>query len=883
MRIMDMRLLLTGGMLYASPFLSVVVLRCSAAELHDGREQEAVPARVIVYGGDRSFPPYEFLDTKGRPSGFNIDLARAVAQEIGVEISFQLAPWEKTRRKIERGDLDIACMFYSASRARMVEFSVPHTLVYQAVFARNDSPHYRRIDNLKGRRVAVQNGDIMHDYALDHGLGESLTVTATPEEALALLENGRVDYALGSHLQGLYWIKQNGWDHLHAVETHLIGTEYCYAIKKGNIALRDLFNEGLRQLKESGQYRTIYNKWLGVLEPDFAWRRFVKTISFFLAIAALLAALAVGIIALLRQQVLKRTTELKETNRALEESRTTAVSLIQGMALAQVTLQRTQFALDQTADAIFWVDPDGRLIYVNEAACRSLGYTQEELLRLSIKDIDPDVPSERWRELWQKIKEKRLLEFETHHRTKDRRVFPVEIHPSYLKSDGKEHIFAIAHDITKRKQAEAELGQMLAESTHARRVLLSVLDDEKRMASERNRLEGQLQQAQKMEAVGRLAGGVAHDFNNLLMGIMGYTELCQEQIETGHPIREFLDEIMNASRRSAEITRQLLAFARKQTIAPKVLDLNESVGAMLKLLRQLIGKDINLAWMPGANLRHVRIDPSQVDQILVNLCVNARDALSSVGRITLETGNIIIGTDHSATHSEAIPGAYVFLAVSDDGCGMDKETLAQVFEPFFTTKGIGVGTGLGLATVYGNVKQNNGFIDADSEPSKGTTFKIYLPQVTPEAAAASADGQEETPRGRGESILLVEDENALRFTCGRFLETLGYHVLAAETPGEALRIAAGYPGNVDLLLTDVVMPGMDGRQLAQRLCKARPGLKVLFMSGYTSDVLTQRGVLAEGVQFLSKPFSREDLARKVCEVLKSLEHISLNFLTEDSQ
>jgi signal transduction histidine kinase/ActR/RegA family two-component response regulator len=671
-----------------------------------------------------------------------------------VGITFQLAPWSETRGKLERGELDLASMFYSASRERRAEFSVPHTLVYQAVFARNDSPPYRRLEDLKGRPVAVQDGDIMHDYALEHGLGESLTVTATPEDALSLLVKGRVDYVLGSHLQGLYWIKQKRWDTLHAVETHLIGTEYCYAMKKGNSSLREHFNEGLRQLKESGQYRTIYNEWLGVLETDFPWRQFAKAIISVLAAAALLAALAAGIIAVLRRQVLKRTAELKETNRALEESRLRAVSLVQDMSLAQVKLE-----------------------------------------------------------------------------------------------------------------------QMLAESKQARRALLSVLDDEKRMAEERDRLKGQLQQAQKMEAVGRLAGGVAHDFNNLLMGIMGYAELCQEQLAPDHPIREFLDEIMSASQRSAEITRQLLAFASKQTIAPKVLDLNETVAGMLKLLRRLIGEDINLAWMPGANLRSVKLDPSQVDQILANLCVNARDSIAGVGKITLETGNIVIDADYAATHAEAVPGAYVFLAVSDNGCGMDKETLAQVFEPFFTTKGMGKGTGLGLATVYGIVKQNSGFVYAYSEPGKGSTFKICLPQVAPETAAATDGEQAQAPRGQGETVLLVEDEKALRFTCGRFMETLGYLVLAAETPGEALRIAAAHAGNIALLLTDVVMPGMDGRQLAQRLCKARPGLRVLFMSGYTSDVITQRGVLAEGVQFLSKPFSRETLALKVREVLEARERI----------
>ncbi|MEI7436157.1 MAG: ATP-binding protein [bacterium] len=390
----------------------------------------------------------------------------------------------------------------------------------------------------------------------------------------------------------------------------------------------------------------------------------------------------------------------------------------------------------------------------------------------------------------------------------------------------------------------------------------------KRDVTRESQLEIELRQAQKMESVGRLAGGVAHDFNNLLMGIMSYVELCQDEISPGHPIRAYLDEITHAAERSADLTRQLLAFASKQTIAPKILDLNDAVSGMLKLLRRLIGEDINLVWKPGAVMRPVKLDPAQIDQILANLCVNARDAIAGVGEITLETGVVTLDDNFCARCPEAIPGRHVFLTVSDNGCGMDKDTMAQIFEPFFTTKGIGNGTGLGLATVYGIVKQNNGFICVTSEPGKGTAFNIYLPQVVAGAVTATATIKAETPRGRGEAILLVEDEKFLRVTCGAFLNTLGYKALVAETPGEALKLAAGYPDDIHVLLTDVVMPGMDGRQLAKSISAFKPGVKVLFMSGYTRDVIAQRGVLDEGVQFLSKPFTRDDLARKLREVLE---------------
>lgn len=381
------------------------------------------------------------------------------------------------------------------------------------------------------------------------------------------------------------------------------------------------------------------------------------------------------------------------------------------------------------------------------------------------------------------------------------------------------------------------------------------------------RLEGRLQQAQKLEAIGRLAGGVAHDFNNLIMAIMGYAELCRDGLPEEHPNRCYLNEILLASRRSADLTRQLLAFARKQPIAPVVLDLNDAVAGMLKLLRKLIGEDIDLVWMPGAGLFPVKMDPSQLDQILANLCVNARDAIVGVGSVTIKTDVITIDQAFCVNHTGAVPGMYLLISVSDNGCGMEKEVLANIFEPFFTTKDVGKGTGLGLATVYGIVKQNNGFIHVQSEPGKGATFEIYLPQFVGNLVTSADKETGAVPRGRGEMILLVEDEGALREACGLFLGTLGYNVLKAATPAEALGLATEQGGDIRLLLTDVIMPGMNGRELAERILARKPGLPCVFMSGYTANVMADRGSLPEGVSFIQKPFSRDDLARRLRKLL----------------
>jgi PAS domain S-box-containing protein len=400
--------------------------------------------------------------------------------------------------------------------------------------------------------------------------------------------------------------------------------------------------------------------------------------------------------------------------------------------------------------------------------------------------------------------------------------------------------------------------------------LVSFIDitERQRAAAAHKRLEDELRQAQKLEAVGQLAGGVAHDFNNLLMSIMGYADLCLQELPPDHPVREWLDEILNDAQRSAAITKKLLTFARKQPVFPKVLNLNETVESELKLLRRLISERIQLIWMPGANLWPVEIDPSQIDQILINLCVNARDAISDTGKVSIETDNTTLDALFCAEHEGVLPGEYVQMAVSDNGCGMEKEILAHIFEPFFTTKEASEGTGLGLATVYGIVRQNRGLITVLSDPGKGTTFKIYLPRIAEKKAKPAGAKKRKTSKSRGETILLVEDERTVRTVCGLNLKALGYHVLAAETPAEAIDMASRYTDRIHLVLTDVVMSGMDGWQLAGRLEASRPGIKVLLMSGYPTGAIKSHGAFDEKSFFIAKPFSRDELALKVREVLE---------------
>ncbi len=398
-------------------------------------------------------------------------------------------------------------------------------------------------------------------------------------------------------------------------------------------------------------------------------------------------------------------------------------------------------------------------------------------------------------------------------------------------------------------------------------VLFNDITGRKRSEKEKAKLQQQLTQAQKMESVGRLAGGVAHDFNNMLGVILGHTEMALARLDASQPLFATLQEINKAAQRSADLTRQLLAFARKQTVAPKVLDLNETVGGMLTMLRRLIGEDIRLVWLPGKNLGSVNMDPSQLDQILANLCVNARDAISDTGKVTIETGSVAFDEAYCAAHVGFVPGEYVLLVVSDNGCGMDSEAKAHLFEPFFTTKEIGKGTGLGLATIYGIVKQNSGFINVYSELGQGTSCKIYLPRHAGKTShMPKGDAVHSATRGN-ETILLVEDEPMILAMTMTMLELQGYKVLPAGSPGAAIRLAREHAGEIHLLMTDVVMPEMNGRDLARNLLSLYPNIKRLFMSGYTANVIAHHGVLDAGVHFIQKPFSLTDLAAKIKEVL----------------
>ncbi len=483
---------------------------------------------------------------------------------------------------------------------------------------------------------------------------------------------------------------------------------------------------------------------------------------------------------------------------------------------------------------------DHRFTDVNEAFLNTLGFSRAEVIGRTSEELGFFVQPEKRREALAGLqKHGRVINLELQVRGKDGSLHDGLFSGEIISSQGQKFFLSVMVDQTERKKVEA---------AHAK-------------------LQEQFVQAQKMESVGRLAGGVAHDFNNMLGVILGNSEMALRRLEPAQPLFAELSEIRSAALRSADLARQLLAYARKQPISPTALDLNDTVSNLLQMVQRLIGEDITLTWLPQAALWPVKADRSQIDQILANLCVNAKDAITGHGTLTIQTGNCTMDGSCCSICSEPVLGDYVMLAVSDSGCGMDAETIGHLFEPFFTTKEVGKGTGLGLATIFGIVKQNNGHLEVRSEPKKGTTFTVYLPRHG--EAAAPSRAEEVIPasdRGR-ETVLLIEDEPALLNMAKRMLEHQGYTVLAASTPATAIRLAAEHASTIRLLMSDVIMPEMNGQQLAKILIKDHPHLKLLFISGYTADVIANHGVLECGVNFIQKPFSLHDLAAKVRSIL----------------
>jgi len=534
---------------------------------------------------------------------------------------------------------------------------------------------------------------------------------------------------------------------------------------------------------------------------------------------------------------------LKRLNPAIErEIREARVRAARRTAEAELVKAAQRYrALFDNSPLPTWVcEPDTlTLVAVNEAAVRHYGYSAEEFAELTLERLDavdthPSVGGEP-----DHVPATNGHIPPVRHKRKDGSLIWVELTEHDLELEGRRARLYVARDVTARKEAEEQL----------------------------RKTEEQLRQAQKMEAIGSLAGGIAHDFNNLLSVILGYTTLVIAELKPGEPMRVDIEEVEHAGRRAAQLTRQLLAFSRKQILQLVVLDLNEVVANMERLLARVIGEDVQVSVLSERDLGKIHADFGQIEQVLMNLVVNARDAMPAGGKLTIETANVELGAEYATAHVGIEPGPYVMLAVTDTGTGMSAAVQSRVFEPFFTTKGEDRGTGLGLATVFGIVKQSGGHIWLYSEVGAGTTFKIYFPRNDRDRDVVPSAVSEATVLTGTETILLVEDEKQVRDLARTILRRSGYNVLEAQSGGDALLTCEQYTGKIHLMITDVVMPRMSGKQLAERLAPLRPAMKVLYMSGYTDNSIVHHGILDSGIAFLEKPITPPSLLRKVREVL----------------
>ncbi len=816
-------------------FLFALVSPCgssvSAIELTAGEKawiQSGQTVRVRV----GSWPP--FILTHGEIEGMAIDYLAHFFETNGIQYEF-IPPgkvtWPEALEyiKVHRVVDMVPTAKITEERKKNMLFTNEYIFAPWVIFTRSNGDFVGSIDDLRGKTVSVEEGFVMHQVLAKHYPDIKLKVVPAHMKEYAHipikdLSTGLVDAYIGNLLTTTYLIQNKGYTNVKvAAPTPFGNHNQAMAIRSDWPELVGIINKTLASMTTE-DHAAIRNKWLSIrYEYGIDKAQVALWVLGVVGISSFIVGFVLFLNKRLKTEVVLRTKVEQELKR-----------------------QRDVFELviNSVPARIFWKDLDLVYLGCNIHFAKDSGMeTPEDVTGKSDHDLvwkaDADI-----------------------HRADDNQVIrtgqPKLMYEEPFFNKEGEKVWWLTNKMPLRNH-DGDIIGVIATSEN--------ITERKRAEKEKQRLEARLQHVQKLEAMGRLAGGIAHDYNNISSIIIGYSELVLEQIKAGDPFHEDLVEILTAAKRSAEITKQLLAFARKQTIDPKVVDLNHTIGRILKMLMRLIGEDIDLVWRPGPELWVVKIDPSQVDQIVANIGLNARDAIADVGKITMETENVRFDEAYCETHAGFIPGEYILLAISDDGCGMAPEIMDKIFDPFFTTKGVGQGTGLGLSTVYGIVRQNNGFINVYSEPDMGTIIRIYLPRYKGNGVEIHWERTPIAPLGRGETVLLVEDDEAILKLGKRMLEELGYRVLHSAGPGEAVALAGGHTGELDLLITDVIMPEMNGRELSEKLKQICGDLKVLFMSGYTANVIAHRGVLDHDVFFIPKPFSKKELAVKVREVL----------------
>jgi PAS domain S-box-containing protein len=769
------------------------------------------PSPRLVRIGAFQYYPGIFQDKDGHIKGIYVDLFQEIASREGWKIEYSYGSWAEGLLKVKSGQVDmLTSVAFTEERAQYMDYAAEPILTVWGQLYVHGSSRIDGILELQEKRVAVMkedfNGNVFKELVKSFNLTCEIVECVDFDEVFRTVELRKADAGVVNSTYGA--AKRYEFD---VKETGVVFNPFriYFTVGKGrNAEVLETLDRYLAAWRANPDsiYHKSRRKWMHGSVNSIPV--VPKALRSGLIALALFSLVATGFGFLLRFKVKRAVWEWKTREVRLRAIFEAASDI--GFIIAETNQER-------------------RILEFSPGAEKILGYAREQAVGKSYSAIFPAIPAR-----------------ESSHS-------------------------GAAHRKAGGFSGEVELTRENGERFPARLTTYTLADDHRQPhatlavcfdLSEQKAMESRLTQAQKMESVGRLAGGVAHDFNNIVQTILGYSDLALTKVKPGAPLYDELCEIQEAAFRSAGLTQQLLAFARKQPVAPHALDLNETVGNFQRMGQRLIGEDIRLLWKPGSGLWNVFMDSTQLDQILVNLLANARDAIPDTGIVTIQTSNVTIDQGFCSTHPESTVGEYVVLGVTDTGHGMDTETLKNVFEPFFTTKARGKGTGLGLATVYGVVKQNGGFIVVESELRVGSTFKIHLPRCREEVEPRLSPTENAVPTGR-EAILIVEDEPRILELARRALGQLGYNVITASSPEAALTAAQRNAEPIHMLLTDVVMPGMNGRELLDRMRRFRPEIKCLFMSGYTADIIATRGVLDEGINFIEKPFTTRALAEKV--------------------
>lgn len=773
-------------------------------------------AAPLVLIGDIDYPPLSYMED-GSAKGVDVDVARALAPILGREVRIVLMNWAAAQNEVLAGRANgLLSMSATREREQLYDFTEP-TLHHEfSLFVRSQGPWVSTIEELAGHTIGVTPGGLPRAMLSAQKSAATLVDIENYAEGFKRVSSGEIDAIAADR-----WVAASTLERLHITNIASVGRPFAelpgsIALRKGQGELAGQINAAVRTLRANGTLSSIEQQWRPQ-EVLFVSRERINRI--IMISAAVLLSAVLGGMALWVRVLRQRVADEQRAKEALRHSEA-----------------KYRDVVENANDIIFTVDTDGYCVAMNRAGLEIAGLCDDNARGVNLRQlVVPEQVEMASAQLRRVLGGERVPTFELEIISRLGKRLTMELDAHVLHgAHGPVAVQGIARDVTARKE-----------------------------------LEGQLRQAQKMEAIGRLAGGIAHDFNNLLTAILGYAELLGDRLDINGKDRADLDEIQRAARSAASLTRQLLIFSRKNVIEPTAVDVNDVVEALNRILRRVVGEHIEFSVRPCDAAARIWADAGQIEQVIMNLVINARDAMPTGGALSIATERVTLDEAQIRVKTAGASSAFVKLTVSDTGCGMSPDVQAQIFTPFFTTKDATAGTGLGLSMVHGIVQQSGGWIDVDSAPGRGSTFVIYLPLISTPAAVGAAQVTDTVVTHATGTILFVEDDESIRAMGARALRKYGYSVLTARHASEAMFCSDMYDGDIDLLLTDIVMPGLHGPALADRLTDERPGLRVLYTSGHSDEQLALRDVRAAGAAFMQKPYTPESLARRVHELMAS--------------